>query len=209
MKMKNLDNSENGILWVGDKAFETYQRTDKNVLKAFTNYVLLFDSTHSGKHEEATYLKEVDKTVDLTYESNSLTEPLQSYFSSIKINTIDLMIGSPYELLFQKIISLAKENVSSNENEIGKEEYQLFSFQHFRNRTANELDFSQKNTLLLSQDIPFLDMISDAKTTQKKAKSTYKQTWSTLSEKAEINEFLYRFSETPMEIDQCADVEQI
>ncbi len=209
MKMKNLDNSENGILWVGDKAFETYQRTDKNVLKAFTNYVLLFDSTHSGKHEEATYLKEVDKTVDLTYESNSLTEPLQSYFSSIKINTIDLMIGSPYELLFQKIISLAKENVSSDENEIGKEEYQLFSFQHFRNRTANELDFSQKNTLLLSQDIPFLDMISDAKTTQKKAKSTYKQTWSTLSEKAEINEFLYRLSETPMEIDQCADVEQI
>lgn len=207
--MKNLDNSENGILWVGDKAFETYQRTDKNVLKAFTNYVLLFDSTHSGKHEEATYLKEVDKTVDLTYESNSLTEPLQSYFSSIKINTIDLMIGSPYELLFQKIISLAKENVSSDENEIGKEEYQLFSFQHFRNRTANELDFSQKNTLLLSQDIPFLDMISDAKTTQKKAKSTYKQTWSTLSEKAEINEFLYRLSETPMEIDQCADVEQI
>jgi regulator of sigma D len=71
------------------------------------------------------------------------------------------------------------------------------------------MDFRQKNVLLLSQDIPFSDMISDAKATQKKAKSTYNQTWTTLSENTEINEFLYRFSETPMEIDQCADVEQI
>jgi hypothetical protein len=209
MKMKNLDNSANGILWVGDKALETYQRTDKNVLKAFTNYVLLFDSTHSGIHDEATYLNKFDDTGHLAYESNSLIDPLQSYFSSIKINTIDLMIGSPYELLFQKIISMAKENDSSDENEIGKEEFQLFSFQHFRNRSVNEMDFRQKNVLLLSQDIPFSDMISDAKATQKKAKSTYNQTWTTLSENTEINEFLYRFSETPMEIDQCADVEQI
>ncbi len=207
--MKNLDNSENGILWVGDKAFETYQRTDKNVLKAFTNHVLLFDSSHSGINDEATFVKDFDETGHLAYEFNSLTEPLQAYFSSIKINTIDLMIGSPYELLFQKIISMAKETNSSDKNEIEKEEYQLFSFQHFRNRTAHEMDFRQKNALLLRQDIPFLDMISDAKATRTKAKSSYNQTWTTLSEKADINEFLYRFSETPTEIEHCADVEQL
>ncbi len=207
--MKNSENSENGILWVGDKALETYQRTDKNVLKAFTNHVLLFDSTHSGMHEEATYVKDFDDTEHLAYESNPLTEPLQAYFSSIKMNTIDLMIGSPYELLFQKIISMAKEIESSDKNKNASDEYQLFSFQHFKNRIANEMDFSQKNALLLNQDIPFLDMISDAKATRTKAKRTFNQTWTTLSEKTDINEFLFRFSETSMEIDKCADVEKI
>lgn len=207
--MKNSVNSENGILWVGDKALETYLNTDKNVLKAYTNYLLLFDSTYSKTDREVTYLSDFEESGKLDYDSNQLSEPIQKYFSTIENKKIDLMIGSSYELLFQKIIDMAKEVKSKETDQNNKEEYQLFSFQHFRNKTETELDFSKRDTLFLAQNIPFKDMISDSRNTIKKAKKSYRNVLSTKNEVAEINEFLYRFSEMTGDVSNCKDVEII
>jgi hypothetical protein len=207
--MNNSVNSENGILWVGDKALETYLNTDKNVLKAYTNYLLLFDSSYSKTDREVTYLSDFEESGKLDYDSNQLSEPIQKYFSTIENKKIDIMIGSSYELLFQKIIDMAKEVKSRETVKNDKEEYQLFSFQHFRNRTETEFDFSAKDTLFLEQNIPFKDMISDSKNTIKKAKKSYRNVLTTKKDIAEINEFLYRFSEMTGDVSNCKDVEII
>jgi len=206
--MENSLKSENGILWVGDKAMETYLRTDKNVLKAYTNYLLLFDKQKATDSTDITYLKDFVKDGELDYESNQLAEPIETYFTSMKHKNINLMIGSPYELLVQKIIDMTKDN-SSRESHLAKEEYQLFSFNHFRNKLDNQIDFGDKDVLFLKQEIPFSDMNTDAKHTIKNAEKSYRNRFSTYEEESNINEFLYRFSETPNELHDCKDVEKI
>jgi hypothetical protein len=206
--MENSNKSEHGILWVGDKAMETYLRTDQNVLKSYTNYLLLFDKLNAMDSEDVTYLKDLTKDGELDYESNQLAEPIEKYFTAMKHEKFNLVIGSPYELLVQKIIDMTKER-SGKESNLEKEEYPLFSFNHFRNKLDNKLDFEDKDVLFLKQNIPFSDMKSDAKHTIKRAKKSYRQGFSTLNEVGSLNEFLFRFYATPNELNNCKEVETI
>lgn len=184
------------ILWVGDKAAETFRKTNATVRDQFNNRILLYENrSNEAPEQNVTYLKDLASGDTLDYQPEQLKEALMKVMSNEGMDKADLLIGSSYELMFQQLLELYKKDRSDSKKEDVKPEM-LFSYSFSREMDAlSRRALDSKKVLFLHQDVPFRDMIAESKETMERARNYFLQAYATKKSETDISEFLFRMTD--------------
>lgn len=196
--MKKEKSTGERILWVGDKAAETFKKTNRSVLDQFNNNILLYDKrTGDDLRENVTYLKDLIDKKDLEYKPEELRAALTELLENQKIMDADLLIGSSFELLFQELLNIYKPGEKKSQNSSkSKASETLFSYSLYKNSELPSLGKKNlKNVLFLHQDVPFTDMKEESNETMKSAGKHFYNVYATQNSDTDLNEFLFNYSE--------------
>ena len=184
------------ILWVGDKAAETFRKTNATVRDQFHNRILLYENrSNNAPEKNVTYLKDLASSKSMDYEPKQLQEALRTVMQKEGMEEADLLIGSSYELMFQQLLELYKKDSSDSKKEDVKPEM-LFSYSLSREMDAlSKKSDNTRKVLFLHQDIPFRDMIAESKETMESARNYFMQAYATKKSETDISEFLFRMTD--------------
>jgi hypothetical protein len=184
------------ILWVGDKAAETFRKTNATVRDQFHNRILLYENrSNNAPEKNVTYLKDLASGEYMDYEPKQLQEALRTVMQKEGMEETDLLIGSSYELMFQQLLELYKKDRSDSKKEDVKPEM-LFSYSLSREMDAlSKKSDNTRKVLFLHQDIPFRDMIAESKETMERARNNFMQAYATKRSETDISEFLFRMTD--------------
>ena len=194
--MKKEPHFGDRILWVGDKAAETFRKTNASVRDQFNNKILLYENrSNDAPEQNVTYLKDLASDDNMDYKPEKLQEALKKVMSNEGMNKADLLIGSSYELMFQQLLELYNTDHSASKQEEVKPEM-LFSYSFSREMDAlSRRALNPKKVLFLHQDVPFRDMIAESKETMERARNYFLQAYATKKSETDISEFLFRMTD--------------
>ncbi len=194
--MKKEPHFGDRILWVGDKAAETFRKTNASVRDQFNNKILLYENrSNEAPEKNVTYLKDLASDDNMDYKPEKLQEALKKVMSNEGMDKADLLIGSSYELMFQQLLQLYNSDQSTSKKEEVKPEM-LFSYSFSREMDAlSRREVNSKKVLFLHQDVPFRDMIAESKETMDRARNYFRQTYATKKSETDISEFLFRLTD--------------
>ncbi len=194
--MKKEPHFGDRILWVGDKAAETFRKTNASVRDQFNNKILLYENrSNDAPEQNVTYLKDLASDDNMDYKPEKLQEALKKVMSNEGMNKAALLIGSSYELMFQQLLELYNMDHSASKQEEVKPEM-LFSYSFSREMDAlSRRALNPKKVLFLHQDVPFRDMIAESKETMERARNYFLQAYATKKSETDISEFLFRMTD--------------
>lgn len=194
--MKKEPHFGDRILWVGDKAAETFRKTNASVRDQFNNKILLYENrSNDAPEQNVTYLKDLASDDNMDYKPEKLQEALKKVMSNEGMNKAALLIGSSYELMFQQLLELYNTDHSASKQEEVKPEM-LFSYSFSREMDAlSRRALNPKKVLFLHQDVPFRDMIAESKETMERARNYFLQAYATKKSETDISEFLFRMTD--------------
>jgi len=194
--MKKEPHFGDRILWVGDKAAETFRKTNASVRDQFNNKILLYENrSNEAPEQNVTYLKDLASDDNMDYKPEKLQEALKKVMSNEGMDKADLLIGSSYELMFQQLLELYNSDQSTSKKEEVKPDM-LFSYSFSREMDAlSRRQVNSKKVLFLHQDVPFRDMIAESKETMERARNYFLQAYATKKSETDISEFLFRMTD--------------
>jgi hypothetical protein len=208
--MKKETHFGDRILWIGDKAAETYRKTNKSVLEQFNNQILLYENkTKEAPEKNVTYLKDLRGNENLEYDAGQLKEALKSFIQTENAADADLLIGSSFELLFQQLLESYKAGRTTDKKKNFTNEM-LFSYSLSREMdTSSKKTSDAKKVLFLHQEVPFKDMLMEARLTMESARKKFTETFTTKSSETDISEFLFRLTDEPTSKDHTNEIEKL
>lgn len=182
------------IIWLGEVAFEQFQKIDGYLKNKFNNHVVRFDHSYLEKDPEEIkqvyYLKNHFKKHEIAYEDNELRLALEDYLKSKEISyETTLIVGDISEKIAQASIDFS--NRVNRANPINEEYLLMNHFQtanFFEDNTATK---EEKNILFILPAKSFKDIQEEISQLEERLSNLNFPIYKVKQEELDFNKLLF------------------